>query len=611
MASNKLKINREAPLRSQNTGKPMRRFLLMLHIALILTATYFPLCAPFATAATANTRFGTTNSPPLYGTDGCYNDVFMLANFATSYNGTTFTLTSDGYPGLAGQSVPLSFEMSGGYPSGLYQFFGRGKFTIGCSHDDSFVPGSFAYDAATDITTALVKITTPAPPPGNPDTVYGAPPGPVPGFWVTPTDQNDLPNDFHLMRPDVPAWYAGWTEHNSIFGKQYLKGLAPYCCIRFIGWMFEQPTLVTGPFGSTIGLPNNYGVTDWASRPSPTYFSASARGICYENMIEMCNELNCDMWICIPVYAVGPTPTDWCANMAALIKAKLKPNLHVYYEIWDEVWNYAYPYWIGTAQVQSWAAANPNVTSLFASEHWLEPGGETAELLMRAQKVFSQTLGTDRSRAILAGQFVNNIYCSGGLQYIAKYYGPPAKLIWGIAGAPYVVLSSTDSPSTPVLTSMQDELNQTIVPLIKQNVALANQYGVKFCCYELGQGLIPTAASPYSIEEPAQYDPGMATIYYNLAAALKTAGAELCCWLDFCAPDGGGGFWGTLTDIREVDTAPTVKYQAQVNIAASCKCVAAAPRPLTKAQEKALEKARAAAAKAKAEAAKKAKEKHK
>ncbi len=585
----------------------MRRFLLMLHITLILTAAYSPLCTPIATAATANTRFGTTISPPVYGTDGCYNDVFMLANFASTFQGKPVTLNSDGYPTMAGQTASVAFEINGGYPSGLYQFFGRGKFTIGCVHDDSFVPGTFVYNPATDITTALVKLTLPAPPPTNPDTIYGTVNNPVPGFWVTPTDASDPPHDFHLMRPDVPAWYDGWTEHNSIFGKQFLKGLSPYCCIRFIGWMFNQPVLVTGGVGTWTNGYQSYGVTDWASRPSPTYFSGSARAISYENMIELCNELNCDMWICIPIYAVGPTPTDWCANMAALVKAKLKPNLHLYYEIWDELWNYGVPwYWFGTTQVQDWAVANPNLTFLGGLAH----GGEMAELLMRAQKVFSQTLGTDRSRAILAGQFSYNIPCSGGLEYLARYYGPPDNLIWGIAVAPYVGLSSTDPVSTPVLTSMEDEFNTATVPLIKQNAALAKQYGVKLCCYELGQSLVPTASSPpFAIEQAAQYDPGMATLYYNLAAALKSAGADLCCWENFCNPDDGGGFWGTLTDIREMAySVPTIKYQAQVNIAASCKCASASvtSHPLTKAQEKALEEARA-----KAEAAKKAKEKHK
>ncbi len=423
------------------------------------------------------------------------------------------------------------------------------------------------------------------------------------------------------MRPDVPAWYDGWTEHNSIFGKQFLQGLSPYCCIRFIGWMFEQPALVTGPYGTAHGLPNNYGVTNWASRPSPTYFSVHARAICYENMIELCNELNCDMWLCIPYYALGPTPTDWCPKMAALIKAKLKPNLHVYYEIWDEVWNYGSGYWYGTTQIDAWANSNPNLTSLFAADGWFKHGGEMAELLMRAQKVFSQTLGMDRSRAILSGQLAYYIYCSGGLQYLAKYYGPPANFIWAIAGAPYINVSSTDPSSTPVFTSMADFSNATFLPLLEQNVALANRYGVRFCCYECGQGLIPSSPTQFQTYEAAQSDADMATVYYNEAAALKNVGADLCCWFNFCGPDSKYGFWAALTDIREMAySVPSVKYQAQVNIAAGCKCASSASgvsRTLTKAQERALEKAqaeaakaKAAAARAKAEAAKKAKEKH-
>ncbi len=156
----------------------MRRLLLVLHVALILSALGLPLCAPIATAASsANTKFGTAIGNPQYGTDGCYNDIFMLADFSTAYNGKPVTLNSDGYPTTVGQTDTVGFVLSGGYPSGLYQFFGRGKFNISPALDDGFVPGTLDYDAATDITRVLVRITVPAPPPAVPDTEGGAPRG--------------------------------------------------------------------------------------------------------------------------------------------------------------------------------------------------------------------------------------------------------------------------------------------------------------------------------------------------------------------------------------------------------------------------------------------------
>ncbi len=601
-----------------------RRRLALLNALFCLLVLYFPLLSPIASEAqsTGNTRFGTAISGPEYGTDGCYNDVFMMGAFSSTFNGTPVTLNSDGYPTAVGKYAQLVVVISGGYPSGdtpdnYYKFFGRGKFKIMGAHGINFGAGpnygfapnatgggnSLQYDATTDITTGLVSITMPPPPPTNAPTWRGATiPGPVLQFDVMPTDANDPPSDFHLMRPDVPAWYDGWTAKNSIFGKQYLEGLKPYCCIRFIGWMFNEPNLVTGGVGNWNGF-QSYGVTDWASRPSPTYFNPNQRGVCYENMIELCNELNCDMWLCVPYYAAGgldgKSPTDWSVNMANMIKQKLKPGLHLYYEIWDEVWNYAVPnYWFGTTQIQDWAAANSDITSFFPTDGWFDHGAETALLLMNVEQIFQPILGS-RQRAILSGQIGYNIYCSGGLQWIAHAYGPPAKYIWAIAGAPYVGPSSSDPATTPLFTSMQDFLTQTLIPMFKQNVTLADQYGVKWCCYECGQGLIAANAAQFPAYEAAQSDPRMAAVYYNEVAALKSVGADLCCWLNFCQGDGSPGFWGALTDIRQMaNKPPPVKYQAQVNIAASCKCGIASRAALTPAQLKAQQQAAAAAAKA-------------
>ncbi len=563
----------------------MRRSLAIFNVAVLLLALYFPLLSPIASQANpGNTRFGQALWNPVYSTDGCYNDLMMLA----AINGN-IPVNSEGYPYKTGEGCQLVIVVNGGYPNGKYQFYGEGSISI------TIWPGMTNFKTVKDpvsgktITTGLINWNFPALVP-----LPGTTPGINELFQFSVTDGNDPPTNFHLMRPDVPAYYDGWEKKNSIFGKEFLAGLKPYCCIRFINWMMEVPEIVTGPYAPQ-GVPTSYGVTTWASRPSPTYFWCITRTVAYENMIELCNELNEDMWICIPLYTVGPTPTDWCTQFATMVKEKLKPNLHVYYEIDDELWNYGWPYTCVTTQVQQWANANPDLAWL-DSVGWYKDGAEFATLLMRAQQRFSAVLGTDRSRAILAGQYGNTIYVSGGLQYIAKYFGPPANYIYAIALADYIGGAPSDSEAS----IMQQTINSinNVTANLKVNRVLADQYGVKVCMYEGGNS---NGTSTNALL--TQMDPLMATAYYDLVAALKTGGADLCCWYNYC----GNGFWSCLTDARQMDLNPpgSIEWQAEANIAKSCNCgTTEQVKQLTAAQEKALQKAEEAAAKWRAQEAK-------
>jgi hypothetical protein len=536
--------------------KFMRKLLARLNIAILLLAVYLPFLSPSANAApTTPTRFGTELANPSNGSDGCYADLLMLGAVTGGQ-----PVNSQGYPSTINTNAQFCVYFQG-YPSGNYQLYAEGKMS------GLYMPGCPFQSMQTTtvngktITIAIVPLNPPA---WQPVTYANSAGGQLSDILIdyTPTDATDLPTNFHLMRPDVPAWYDGWADNNSIFGKDFLQAISPFCAIRFVNWMWFPSAL---PAGAT-----STGVTTWASRPSPTNFG-SRRAICYENMIELCNETNKDMWINIPYYAVGPTATDWCYNMATLIKATLKPGLHCYYEISDELWNDGPYYWWGWDQVEVWGKANPDLN--FIAPVWQKHGGEMGVLLMNAEQIMQPILGA-QGRPILAGQFVLTDYCSGGLQYIAKQFGPPANYIWAIAGAPYFGLNSVDPPSTPVLTNLLDTIALE-QPCFTANIALANQYGVKFCCYESGQslnaGYSPTLFAQY---EAAQSDPGMATCYLASAKDIEAAGTELSMWFAFCMQDGAYGFWGALNDIRQIHSnPPSVKYAAEVNITtASCQC---------------------------------------
>ena len=81
----------------------------------------------------------------------------------------------------------------------------------------------------------------------------------------------------------------------------------------------------------------NSTLSSWANRVTPSDFITDGPGgVPFEDMIELSNEAQKDMWINIPVLA---TP-QFVQSLAELISANLDPNLNVYVEYGNENWNY-------------------------------------------------------------------------------------------------------------------------------------------------------------------------------------------------------------------------------------------------------------------------------
>jgi hypothetical protein len=139
---------------------------------------------------------------------------------------------------------------------------------------------------------------------------------------------------------------------------------------------------------------------------------------------------------------------------------------------------------------------------------------------------------------------------------------------------------------------------------LQQGVALANQYHLKYCCYESGQGCVANQSN-FALYLAAQEDPRMGNAYDTYAGIMNNARIDLCNFFNFIDGWGQYGFWGAAPDIRQTITNPTVKYAAEAAIAKSGRQnIAAISVKETKAQAAAAAKAAEAKARAAAEAAK-------
>lgn len=144
---------------------------------------------------------------------------------------------------------------------------------------------------------------------------------------------------------NVKLWIPGYENHPSLWNPEYL------CYMEGL----QDGVLRMMDLNET----NHSEQTTWNSR-TPRHWSTYINNnnnstdydvvgaVSYEAMIELCNEMNSDMWVCVPHLA----DDTYIANLAHLIKTgvdletgeqttqPLHPDLKVWVEYSNEVWNY-------------------------------------------------------------------------------------------------------------------------------------------------------------------------------------------------------------------------------------------------------------------------------
>jgi len=117
---------------------------------------------------------------------------------------------------------------------------------------------------------------------------------------------------------NIRLWMPGFEQAEVTFHPEWKKCLEPFPYFRFMNW----------------GNTNNSEQKDWKDRTTLQHMRQT-RAVAYEYMIQLCNEMNKDAWICIPHLATD----DYVRQLAALLKKQLKPGLRIYVEYSNEIWN--------------------------------------------------------------------------------------------------------------------------------------------------------------------------------------------------------------------------------------------------------------------------------
>jgi hypothetical protein len=258
---------------------------------------------------------------------------------------------------------------------------------------------------------------------------------------------------------------------------------------------------------------NNNPVVNWSDRTQPTDATQTkvavpgdlqaSKGIAWEYAIDLANAVHKDVWVNIPIGATD----DYVRNLAAMLRDRLAPDLNIYVEYSNEVWNAGFSqYQTNLNLAKAEVAANPS-----SNLAWTGPGPTTSatwanRLYARRAKQISDLFrstwtgaGLDdpintRVRMILGGQASAPSRAADELAYLNQFYGAPKGYLYGVAVAPYINLGSQQKveglTKAQVLAALTASLvsyetggaGQTLVSAFKT----ANSYGLRLEAYEGG-----------------------------------------------------------------------------------------------------------------------------
>lgn len=296
------------------------------------------------------------------------------------------------------------------------------------------------------------------------------------------------------------------TDANLYFNPEFTSKLAPFSALRFMDW----------------GQTNNWGHKDawscwdepgdtlkakWDERRLPDHYTfANNKGVPYEIMIKLCNDLNKDMWICVPHNASD----DYIRNLALLLKENLKPELKIYVEYSNEVWNWMF------GQTQ-W------LNRFYCEEQGVSWPEGIVPVIQNCLDLFSEVFASEMHR------IVRVVGVQGGWQDVANrtVFNMRAGSYDAFAPAAYFGLSDEGDKALDQLgaaakvedvvywvrKNMRENSKQY---LRSQNSAIANSLNIPMIYYEGGQHITPHPFGAEPTYSQALIDVQRDTAMYNL-----------------------------------------------------------------------------------------------
>ncbi len=442
-------------------------------------------------------------------------------------SGEQLQFNEDGYPLLEPWQAAATLmlrDLGGRYPAGEYHCFYEGTGALEFGMDAQVVaesPGHLTVSVAPSNAGVFLKINE--------------------------SDKLDPIRNIRFVMPGFQDTYASEPFHPTFLGR-----LEPFSSIRYMQWQRMNET----------------SIVNWEDRPLPTDATqATQEGVSFELIAQLSNTLQRDAWICMPHSASD----DYMAQAAKFFAENLDPNLRVFVEFSNEVWNSSF-------QQAAYARENGLAEGLSddtfqAQLFWQSK--RSVEMFKIWRAVFESYPAAERPKMvrIMASQHGNPWVSEQVLEYQDAYNFTDA-----LAIAPYFGVSfgdpnnlNTTLAMTPdqIIADLQAEIAGPNRDLIRAHKKVSRHNGVRLVAYEGGQHLVGYAGAEWVPElnelflevnrHPAMYDRYME----SMDAWEAEGGLSYCAYSD-CGTYSSWGSWGAL-EYQEQPIWEAHKYRALID----------------------------------------------
>jgi hypothetical protein len=411
-------------------------------------------------------------------------------------NGLTVLVDEAGWPQLKpGQAATtlMCRDLDGHYPAGAYvcTFDGDGQIEFG--FDARAVersPGRIVVDVTPTSAGMLLRI-----------------------------DHSDPQNPIRNIHVTMP----GFDRAASAFHPLFVERLKPFKVLRFMDW----------------AATNNSKQQHWSDRTTPQRSTqAGSSGVAIEYMIDLCNELGCDAWFCIPHQA----DDDYVRHFAELVHARLNDRSCVHIEWSNEAWN-------GIFEQNAWVQSEARIRSIGWT--WV-----IADEARRDWEIWREVFHDrpDRVVRVVAGQHYNPWVCQDIADRLAGEFDALACGAYFFAQPSDLAAFNGSTTPEQVLRSCMANLDGPGLDNWKQHSQLAASWSAKLgrrvglLAYEGGQHLTTEGkASPLTnVYAAAQTHPDMQRAYGQLLAALEATKFDTFVAFNYVGQQNAYGNWGHL-----------------------------------------------------------------
>lgn len=544
----------------------LRRRARLHHLAraTLLAACATPLLAPAAHGhayggPNSGSRIGANVSVPVYYDHSlAFVDMMRQANGfnlpdtpwvdpSTTAHGP-IALTADGWPTEDFGTIIASGWSNETRVQGVYTVVFRGHATVIPVASPGVTVGAQITDAASGLTRVPVTF------------------GPTATQLMLAFKQTDgSVRDLRVLRPG----YA-WDDPNlPVYADDYRRYMAPFSTLRTMDW--------TATNSVKSGL--------WADRVTPELVRGGKApnrgadmptGAAWEQVIQMANELDKDVWINVPTKA----DDDYVTQLATLFKAQLEPSRKLYVEWGNEMWNGSFPQggWLTDVAVPAAIAAGNTHLEQSSTNKYVQAQHLFAERTFRIGEILRTVFGDDqmmtRVRPVLAWQSGGHSVTDRMIRYAHEAFPdrPVNDYIWAFSGAPYFGLRATRNvdglPMADLAADMTTEVGNLYRGFFYEYSAyLKLKYGLHWVAYEGGPDTFGSASLPAKTE--LNRSSTMGDLCRTALTDWDRAGGELFMWYF-----AGAGSWttqyGAWSTSETIDLAnPSHKMRCLTDVSAA------------------------------------------